>query len=68
MTSSILEIRWLSFSEVLIGLGLRTYIHRIECACVHMSVCVCIVIRKKKFEYNYGKNVIRIVFNYFKRF
>ena len=38
----------LSFSEVLIGVGLRACIHRDECACVFVSVCVCTVFLKKK--------------------
>ena len=47
VTSSISRICRLSLSEVLIGVGLRTCIHRDECACMFVSVCVCIVFLKK---------------------
>ena len=47
MTSSISRIYQLSLSEVLIGVGLCACIHRVECACVFVSVCVCTVFLKK---------------------
>ena len=48
VTSSISRICRLSLSEVLIGVGLRACIHRVECACVFVSVCVCTMFLKKK--------------------
>ena len=51
VTSSISRICRLSLSEVLIRVGLRTCIHRDECACVFVSVCVCTVFLNKKKVY-----------------
>lgn len=45
VTLSISRICWLSLSEMLIviGVGLREYIHRGECTYVYVSICICTV-------------------------
>jgi hypothetical protein len=48
VTSLISRISWLSLSEVLIGIGLRTCINRVECACIFISICICTVFKKKR--------------------
>ena len=45
---------FINLEELPIGVGLRAYIHRDECACVFVSVCVCTVFLKKKIK---GRNV-----------
>ena len=55
VTSSILRICQLSLSEVLIEVGLRSCIHRDECACVFVSVCVYCVSQKKIYNFFIGK-------------